>query len=78
MSRRSPPLLPPQQNLEWRWREAPESYCWLVLTKLGDSMIKQILGRFPKKPSKSGDKDPIGSLLNLITMEQYPREDAQN
>uniref|UniRef100_A0A453MH06 Serine/threonine protein phosphatase 2A regulatory subunit n=1 Tax=Aegilops tauschii subsp. strangulata TaxID=200361 RepID=A0A453MH06_AEGTS len=23
-------------------------------------MIKQILGRFPKKPSKSGDKDPIG------------------
>ncbi|XP_006650885.1 serine/threonine protein phosphatase 2A 57 kDa regulatory subunit B' theta isoform-like [Oryza brachyantha] len=23
-------------------------------------MIKQILGRFPKKPSKSGDKDPTG------------------
>ncbi|OEL31604.1 Serine/threonine protein phosphatase 2A 59 kDa regulatory subunit B' eta isoform, partial [Dichanthelium oligosanthes] len=27
---------------------------------LGDSMIKQFLGRLPKKPSKSGDKDPIG------------------
>jgi serine/threonine-protein phosphatase 2A regulatory subunit B' len=34
---------------------------------LGDGMIKQFLGRLPKKPSKSGDRDHVGRSSPLVS-----------